>query len=280
MISETRYASCASSRVYFFKGVVASRRPRRGALPPHTTRFSGGSRCDSSYPSVCVSSFGGIASAGPRVSVSSSSTFQIPGVCAFGMRVTPGRALPFHVRNPQALPLRPLGRGFMRVTVQNESGAPRSSHRARANRDPTPYEGRIFASSNTATRGARGQTNVGKRRRAIASGEGKGTRARTVGSLAHEVHREVREVRVLRLRTGRHRSCARVPAPCALTSWLDEAHAKQNKVDPSLSEHAVAEKKNGDTGYRSPDLVHAKHTLCHLSYIPTDDCVHIEQRRF
>ena len=72
-------------------------------------------------------------------------------------------------------------------------------------------------------------------------------------------------------------SCAWVPAPFALTGW-DEAHAKQEKVVLSASDGVSTQSqktKNGDTGYRSPDLVHAKHTLYHLSYIPTDDCVPI-----
>ena len=70
-------------------------------------------------------------------------------------------------------------------------------------------------------------------------------------------------------------SCAWVPAPFALTGW-DEAHAgKQEKVRRDIVSIQSQKTKNGDTGYRSPDLVHAKHTLYHLSYIPTDDCVPI-----
>ena len=79
--------------------------------------------------------------------------------------------------------------------------------------------------------GERGETNVGKRPRAIASGEGKGRRARTVGSRAHEVHREVREVRVLRLRTGRHREL-RV-GPCAVrTDGLGRGARETGKGGP------------------------------------------------
>jgi hypothetical protein len=65
---------------------------------------------------------------------------------------------------------------------------------------------------------------------AIASGEGKGRRARTVGSRAHEVHREVREVRVLRLRTGRHRELRVGPCAVRTDGPGREAHAKQGKV--------------------------------------------------
>jgi hypothetical protein len=93
----------------------------------------------------------GISSVGPPwiPSPADCSTFQIPGVCALGIFTSPSFFDPFHVKNPHAVPLRPDGRGFMRVTVQNESAAPRSSHRARAKRLPTPYAGCIFASSNT-----------------------------------------------------------------------------------------------------------------------------------
>ena len=86
---------------------------------------------------------------GPLIVFGSSYTRQIPAFIDPGILRTPSFASPFHVSVPHALPARPDGLGFIRDTVQKESGAPLCSHRVLANLAPTPYSGSCFASSNT-----------------------------------------------------------------------------------------------------------------------------------
>jgi len=192
------------------------------------------------------------------------------------MRVTPGFGFPFHVKNPQALPLRPLARGFMRVTVQNESGAFRSSQRDRANRDPTPYAGRIFASSNTVlarkTRETRSEIQkkgwfLGRSRIVVEVGRGE-ENGKGLGHVRLGLVRTKSTARFARCTYCDFGPAAILTSPNSSPRASTDVQKEETRLFPRFRYTPPVPPKDGAAGFRSPYLPHAKRSLCQMSYSP------------